>query len=110
MQSPSDAPVPNADKTEIEAQVKMIFRRAISSAEKHNVRLEPGKENHGDGNCSYESVIFNINERNCFNIKFNMSLEHYRVVWNTDMMNKILDKRVPWWVPRGLFLGSLGVL
>ena len=75
---------------------KTMFERAIESAKKHKINLEPGTENHGMGNCSYESVILNINERNCFNSRFNMSLEHYRVVWNTDMMNKILDKRVPW--------------
>ena len=75
---------------------KTMFERVIESAKKHNINVKPGTENHGMGNCSYESVILNINDRNCFHNKFNMSLEHYRVVWNTDMMNKILDKRVPW--------------
>ena len=96
MQLPCDAPVQNAAKTEIKAQVKMIFQRAISSAEKHNTRLEPGRENHGDGNCSYESVIFNINERKCFPKILPMSPDYYRRIWNIDLMNKVLDKRIPW--------------
>lgn len=73
-----------------------IFQRAIASAQKHNIKLEPGRQNHADGNCSYESVIFNINDRNCFKEKLPMSPDFYRRIWNTDMMNKILDKTNPW--------------
>ena len=80
----------------MELKHKTMFEKAVESAKKHKIHVEPGRENHGMGNCSYEAVIFNINDRSCFHSKFNMSLEHYRVVWNTDMMNKILDKRVPW--------------
>ena len=79
-----------------ELKHKTMFEKAIESAKKHKINLKPGRENNGMGNCSYEAVIFNINDRGCFHSKFNMSLEHYRVVWNTDMMNKVLDKRVPW--------------
>ena len=77
-------------------QKNPMFQRAIASAQKHKIKLEPGRENHGGGNCSYESVIFNVNDRSCFKEKFPMSPDVYRRVWNTDMMNKILDKRVPW--------------
>ena len=68
-----------------------IFERAIASAEKHGIRLKPGKKNGGYGNCSYESVIININERDCFKEKLPMSPDYYRRVWNTDMLNKLLD-------------------
>ena len=34
---------------------KRIFKRAIASAQKHQIKLEPGRENHGHGNCSYMS-------------------------------------------------------
>jgi hypothetical protein len=73
-----------------------IFKRAIASAQKHNIKLEPGRENHADGNCSYESAIYNINDRSCFKEKLQMSPDFYRRIWNTDMMNKILDKTNPW--------------
>ena len=72
--------------------VKRIFQRAISSAKKHGISVIPGRENGGHGNCSYEATIFNINDRNCFAEKFGMSPSFYRRIWNTDMMNKLIDK------------------
>ena len=44
----------------------VMFQRAIASAEKHNINLEAGRKNSGGGDCSYFSVIFNINDRGCF--------------------------------------------
>ena len=73
-----------------------IFRRAISNAGMHGIKLKPGIENNGHGNCSYESVLLNVNERNCFKEKLHMSPDYYRRIWNTDLMNKILDRRIPW--------------
>ena len=75
---------------------RRIFQRAISSAQKHGIKLVPGIENNGEGNCSYESAILNINERDCFGEGLVMSPDYYRCVWNIDIMNKILDKRIPW--------------
>ena len=74
----------------------VMFQRAIASAQKHNIKLEAGTENSGGGNCSYLSVIFNINDRGCFKDKFLMSPDMYRRIWNTDMMNKVLDKKIAW--------------
>ena len=73
-----------------------LVQRAIASAQKHNIKLTPGKQNSGGGDCSYLSVIYNINERECFSNKFPLSAEYYRRVWNIDLMNKILDNRIPW--------------
>ena len=56
----------------------VMFERAIASAEKHNVNLEAGRQNSGGGDCSYFSVIFNINDRECFQDKFPMSPDVYR--------------------------------
>ena len=75
---------------------KRIFQRAISSADKHGIKLKPGRENEGNGNCSYEAAIFNINERSCFTEKFLMSPDFYRRIWNIDMLNKILCKENDW--------------
>ena len=75
---------------------KTIFERAIASANKHKIKLKPGRENAGVGNCSYESVIFNINDRASFSRKFNLTPSFYRRVWNVDLMNKILDQKIPW--------------
>ena len=73
-----------------------IFERAIANAAKHQIRLKPGTENRGFGNCSYESVILNINERDCYEEKLRMTPDYYRRIWNTDLMNKILDEKIPW--------------
>ena len=86
-----------SDKNEVQVlKNKRIFERAIENAKKHKIRLKPGTENNGHGNCSYESVIMNINERECFGDKLPMSPSFYRRIWNTDLMNKILDNRIPW--------------
>ena len=82
--------------TSIEIKDKRIFQRAIASAQKHNIKLEHGRENNADGNCSFESVIFNINDRSCFTEKLPMSPDFYRRVWTTDIMNKILDGTNSW--------------
>ena len=77
-------------------KIPRIFERAIENAKKHKIKLVPGTENKGHGNCSYESAILNINERDCFKEGFVMSADFYRRVWNTDLMNKILDAQIPW--------------
>ena len=73
-----------------------IFLRAKENAKKHKIKLVPGIENQGGGNCSYESVLLNINERDCFKVGFVMSSDYYRRVWNIDLMAKILDGTIKW--------------
>ena len=73
-----------------------IFTRAIESAKKHGIRIIPGKKNNAGGNCSYESVINNINLRSCFKEKLRMTPDFYRRIWTIDMMNKTLDKTSSW--------------
>ena len=75
---------------------KTIVQRAIASAQKHKIKLKPGRENHADGNYSFEATIFNINDRSCFTEKLPMTPDFYRKIWITDIMNKILDKQNPW--------------
>ena len=77
-------------------KMSLMIQRALANAKKHNLSLKPGKQNSGGGNCSYLSVIYNINERECFINKFPMSHDYYRRIWNLDIMNKILDKKIPW--------------
>ena len=78
------------DETSTSTHDKRIFQRAVLSANKHGINLEPGRENNGYGNCSYEATIFNINDRSCFDDKLPMRPDFYRRIWNTDMMNKII--------------------
>ena len=67
-----------------------IVQRAIASAQKHKIKLDPGRENHGDGNCSFEAIIFNINDRSCFQEKLPMTPDFYGRIWITDMIQQIL--------------------
>ena len=90
----------NRDEAEIKMDQKVriskVTQMGINSASKHNIRLEPGRGNPADGNCSYKSVIFNINDRKCFETTLPMSPDFYRRVWTIDLMNKILDRKIPW--------------
>ena len=79
------------DATELlRKEQDLMISRAIGSAAKHGIALSPGQLNSGEGNCAFESAIFNVNERSCFKDKLCLSPDHYRRVWMTDMKNKTL--------------------
>ena len=42
-------------------------------------------KNNADGNCAFEAVINNINQRKCFNEKMNLESYVYRQVWVTEL-------------------------
>ena len=65
--------------------------RAILSGRKHGVNLQPGSSNPGRGDCAFESVIQNNNDRNCYKEKFPLSIDYYRRMWATDMANRTVD-------------------
>ena len=83
-------------KRKVTHPLDTIFISAIESAKKHNIKLKPGRVNKAAGNCSYEAVIHNINDRDCFKEKLPMGSEYYRRIWNTDMMNRTLDGSSVW--------------
>ena len=91
-----EKPGRNPTEMDEEARINKVTHMGINSAEKHNIKLKPGRENPGDGNCSYQSVIFNINDRECFQTQLQMSPDLYRRVWTIDFMNKVLDQKIPW--------------
>ena len=59
----------------------------IFSGKKHGSKLKHGTSNPGTGDCTFESVILNINERSSFTEKFLMPVDYYRKIWVTDMAN-----------------------
>ena len=83
-------------KRKVTHPLDTIFISAIESAKKHNIKLKPGRVNEAAGNCSYEAVIHNINDRDCFHEKLLMGSQYYRRIWNTDMMNRTLDGSSFW--------------
>ena len=68
-----------------------MMTRAICSAKKHGINLEPGQSNPGLGDCAFEAIIQNINERKCYKEKFPLSITSYRQIWVTDMANRTVN-------------------
>ena len=62
-----------------------------ASAQKHGINLRHGSTNPGTGDCAFESVIHNINDRPCFSEKLNMSINYYRRIFVTDMANRTVN-------------------
>ena len=70
---------------------KKMISRAIRSATYHGINLIAGTPNPGTGDCAFESVINNINDRTCFSEKLPLSSNYYRRMWVTDMANRTVD-------------------
>ena len=68
-----------------------MVKGAISNAKHHGISLQHGKPNPGLGDCAIESVIFNINERSCYQYKYPMSINYYRRIFVTDMANRTVN-------------------
>ena len=69
----------------------MMIRRAIASGIGHGVNLVPGRKNAADGNCAFESAIFNNNDRDVFEDSFRMSVAYYRREWISKVRVGILS-------------------
>ena len=68
--------------------------KSISSAAKHGIDLVNGTPNPGTGDCAFEAIISNINDRSSFRDKFPLETNYYRRIWVTDMANRTLDTDV----------------
>ena len=71
-----------------------MINTAISSAHKHGIKLKPGSPNTGAGDCAFEAVIQNNNDRSFFATKYKMPIPYYRHLWTIDMANRTVDS--PW--------------
>ena len=90
--SPSSQPLTSFVISSLLAEERNLMKaRAISSGRKHGLNLQPGSSNPGRGDCAFESVIQNNNDRNCFREKFPLSIGYYRRMWATDMANRTVD-------------------
>ena len=70
---------------------QQMLHRAVASASRHGICLLPGRLNSATGDCAFESVIFNNNDRACFPNKFLLSTDYHRRIWMTDMQSKSMD-------------------
>ena len=69
----------------------LMISRAIASGKKHGLNMKHGSSNPGTGDCAFESIIQNINDRSCFKVKYPMTIDWYRRIWVTDMANRTID-------------------
>ena len=69
-------------------ETDQMVKRAIASASKHGINLKPGTPNPGTGDCAFEAVIQNNNDRPCFREKYERTVDWYRQIWATDMANR----------------------
>ena len=51
-----------------------MISRAIRSARHHGINLKPGTSNPGLGDCAFEAVVQNNNDRMCYTDKFPLSI------------------------------------
>ena len=72
-------------------QLFLYFNYLQASAKRHGINLKHGTSNPGIGDCAFEAIIQNINDRACFKDNFNMSIQYYRQIWATDMANRTVD-------------------
>ena len=63
-------PPNNAISELMASERKLMISRAISSARNHGISLEPGSQNPGTGDCAFQAVIQNNNDRTCFGKNF----------------------------------------
>ena len=62
-----------------------------ASAKRHGINLRQGSSILGNGDCAFEAIIQNINNRTCYKEKFHMSTNYYRRIWVTDMANRTIN-------------------
>ena len=72
-----------------------IFHKAIESAKKHNIKMKAGRKDRGYGNCVFEAVINNINDRSCYIDNLRQSPNWYRHIWMKEMMERLILEIVP---------------
>ena len=90
MSSSSSTPVCLGAQSQMKP-TELLTKRAVASARKHEISVRPGTKNSADGDCAFESVLLNINERSCFSESFPFSAGYYRRIWMTDFKNKTID-------------------
>ena len=71
-----------------------------ASAQRHGINLRHGTTNPGTGDCAFESIIQNINDRPCFKEKFTMSINYYRRIFVTDMANRTVNTHFNFLTPQ----------
>ena len=64
---------------------KSIFEKGIEIAKKHGINVKAGIPNKKQGDCLFEAVVDNINQRKCFTEKLDKSIQEYREEFVSEM-------------------------
>ena len=65
-----------------------IFQDGIYNARKHGIQVVSDNPNRAEGDCLFEAVRDNINNRDCFLDKLKNKVQYYREDWVTELMLK----------------------
>ena len=87
----NDSPTPEIPAIALVGTTSLMVQRAIASAARHGINLIPGRANPALGDCALEAMIFNVNDRSCFQETFPLNISYYRRIWCTDMENRLFD-------------------
>ena len=85
-----DITLDKAMNTLFTKEKELMIGRAVASAKKHGINLRHGRSNPGAGDCAFEAVIYNINDRSDFKERLPMSIDWYRRTWSIDMANRTI--------------------
>jgi len=80
---------------DIKESTSLMIKRAIASARNHGINLVPGRLNPAQGDCAFQSVIYNNNDRKCYSQKYYQPVDTYRRLWISDFQAKSLNNS-PW--------------
>ena len=69
-------------------ETNLMVKKATASAQRHGISLRRGSPNPGTGDCAFEAVLHNNNDRSCFREKYPMTVDWYRRIWVKDMANR----------------------
>ena len=69
----------------------IIVKLAKRNAKRHNINVIHGRPNDASGNCAFEAVIYNIQDRREFSPeqKINLSILESRRLWITELQSVI---------------------
>ena len=82
---------PEVPSSALVGSTSVMVQRAIASGARHGIKILPGRANPATGDCVFESAVFNVNDRNCFQETFPLSISYYRHIWCTDIENRLFD-------------------
>ena len=71
----------NENKIRVYTSIKSMISIAIENAAWHDVQVHHPCRNNADGNCIFESVVHNINSRQCFGESWSGSPDYIRKLW-----------------------------